>query len=394
MIDSFIEFISNKYNINNLIEYFSFDSTGLKYLNQIYRAIEKSYISYNKYKINLRNINNKNFDKKSLIHHSLFNSSFIDGKIRKKITEQMKYTYTVNLNILCKRFKIIYYSVREIDYIILNKYIEYVFVIIHTLLLFQNNQQENEDKDKTIHIFFLDEKKELPKNNTILDPLHINSGACDVHSQNIIIFRREEWTKLLIHELFHLLHLDFQLELSDKQIRELKNRFKVDSTYKIYETYCEIQATIIHISFISFSLCNQYSYDCREKELIKFDYIYYVKVLYIYEYLFSVFQYKKIQSYMKGEYKEKTNVFCYYILKTSLLVNINNFFNWIDINNINILQFNKEKINHFIELLYKSFVNMKEIKRSYFIKYTNYKIDNKLDNEINRTLRMTINDVF
>lgn len=117
------------------------------------------------------------------------------------------------------------------------------------------------------------------------------------------------------------------------------------------------------------------------------------------EILFSVFQMIKILNNMglsyeqimskPNTYNEYTNVFSYYILKTILLFNVNDFMNWCDMNNLNLFEFRKtdekiEKLSKFIERKHreKKFLN--------FI--SKIKKENIKDDLLSKTLRMTIYD--
>ena len=64
----------------------------------------------------------------------------------------------------------------------------------------------------------------------------------------IVIYRDEEWFKVLIHELFHNLDLDFSTMNISKIRQKLLYKFEIKSKYNIYETYCEIWARILNIA--------------------------------------------------------------------------------------------------------------------------------------------------
>ena len=64
----------------------------------------------------------------------------------------------------------------------------------------------------SIHLFMTDFKKEIPKSTVdVIDVMNVNSGLSDVcqRDSEIIIYRKEEWFKVFIHETFHSLGLDF-----------------------------------------------------------------------------------------------------------------------------------------------------------------------------------------
>ena len=85
--------------------------------------------------------------------------------------------------------------------------------------------------------------KKLPHNKLeILSQDHCNTAvttACEKEGE-ILIFREEEWFKVLIHETFHLLCLDFAnmptyiLSEFNKKIRQL---MPLRSEYNLFDAY-------------------------------------------------------------------------------------------------------------------------------------------------------------
>ena len=71
-----------------------------------------------------------------------------------------------------------------------------------------------------IDIFLTPLKKIFPKKKmSQIDVINVNSGFSNFgcrNTANITIYREEEWVKVLIHELFHNLNLDFSTENIDR----------------------------------------------------------------------------------------------------------------------------------------------------------------------------------
>ena len=109
----------------------------------------------------------------------------------------------------------------------------------------------------TISLYMTSLKKHLPDNRgEIIGREHINTAFTTSCPQDgsIVIFRAEEWFKVLIHELFHALGLDFShlhdsLKSCNAQILYL---FPVKSDVNLYESYCELWALILNASFLSY----------------------------------------------------------------------------------------------------------------------------------------------
>ena len=181
--------------------------------------------------------------------------------------------------------------------------------------------------------------KELPYNQSItLSPDNANSAvttSCVVNGE-IIIFRKEEWFKVLIHETFHVLGMDFSSMNCDKINKQIYKQFPITSEFNLYDAYCEFWATIINCAFCCFNLLE----DDKNKQ----DFMLYMDFCIQAEQMFSLFQMNKVLNfigityknlYTKDEigehsrllYKEKTNIFAYYIVKSILLYHIGDFLN-------------------------------------------------------------------
>ena len=244
----------------------------------------------------------------------------------------------------------------------------------------------------------------------VLKPIHINGGVSNVckPSGQIIVYRKEEWFKVFIHETMHNYGLDFS-EMDISGANSLLHKiFTIQKNVKLYESYCEVWARIMNIVFETYFDINsraKFSSRTTRKNFIdnlklnenkggeygassseinevsiknaqnrrKF-----VKQFYNYlqyESLFSLFQNIKILNYMgldyniitnctdsnyivaKKLYKEETNAFAYYVIVSILLSNFNNFILWCIDNNTNIIQFNKNKnsLTSFVQFIYKNY---------------------------------------
>ena len=94
-------------------------------------------------------------------------------------------------------------------------------------------------------------------------------------------------------------------------------------------------------------------------------------------------------------YKENTNVFCYYIIKTILLVYYDDFLKWCNLNNTNILKFEKRGANllrfyNFIKSKYSSDYFIKSVDKMEKIFIKKKKSVSKSSLLLNKTVRMSI----
>lgn len=218
----------------------------------------------------------------------------------------------------------------------------------------------------TLNIFYTDHIKKL-NGETELSSLHINSGSC-YRGKMITIWRKEEFEKVLIHELIHFLELDFT-ELIGKEY--FFGKFGIKPV-KVYESFTDSLAIIIHTVFVSV-----YTNKC------------YLELLNT-ELNFVLFQAAKITNHygancindLKGKIKQSTDVISYYIIKASILFNLHTLLSFFE-KNIYFNNRNKE---------FMAIINM-GLNHIMFNRSLNYYkiINKKIHNEyIKNSLRMTI----
>ena len=163
-------------------------------------------------------------------------------------------------------------------------------------------------------------KKKINKTDTFLSCQNINSGM--YHSgHNIIIWRREEIYKVLMHELIHYLDIDIKNDV--KIYKFFKYNIGIyNHNILINESITEIQAQLYHTMYCSI-ITNKL--DLNESYII-------FKKLYYYENCFNWYQMNKIMKFyniqeynidiIKEKFNQTTNCFSYYILKAIFNLNI------------------------------------------------------------------------
>jgi hypothetical protein len=209
-------------------------------------------------------------------------------------------------------------------------------------------------KKLDIYISFTPSLKLLPKKK--YEPIgRKNANTAFTYScmeRNVIhIFREEEWFKVLIHETFHNLDLDFSKYdhgFSDKYIQTI---FPNRTNVKFYESYCEIWALIFNSLF--YSLHHNKSLNFILNKELDFSLFQCSKILdhfnlkYNYLYLTNT----KALTSMEN-YKENTPILSYYFIKTIFLYNINEFLEWCYKENDKSIRFSILP-NHYINIYQK-----------------------------------------
>ena len=144
-------------------------------------------------------------------------------------------------------------------------------------------------------------KKFYPK-GCVFGESHLNTGYCT--GDKIVVYRKEEWFKVFIHECFH--YFQFDQELYDKENASIiQTVFNLEKPIHLNESYCEVAARVLQCCFIS-SITNfpvQYLYEMERQHSIQnmVNVLHHMKMEYE-----SLFQ--------KHSFKEETNVFSYIVL--------------------------------------------------------------------------------
>jgi len=189
-------------------------------------------------------------------------------------------------------------------------------------------------KAVTVYLYLTDLKKVLPKKDGImLDPENANTAfttSCQPKTE-IILYRREEWFKVFIHESFHNLGLDF----AGENVKETLFRiFPINSEFKLYETYTEMWAELMNIIFITVEENPRGSILKKLEKYIqmerKFSLFQSAKILDHFGITYrSLFEKTSEADQLRKKYKEDTEIFCYFILKTLLMYNCSDFIEWL-----------------------------------------------------------------
>ena len=256
-------------------------------------------------------------------------------------------------------------------------------------------------RNLNIFIYLTDLKKVLPSNHKHIQEENANTGfttTCNTTSE-IHIFRSEEWFKVLLHETFHNLGLDFS-GIENKSInRCIYNIFPIKSEEKYFETYCEMWAETINVMFISFlSSKNKNIENLIKKttDILKiereFSMFQCVKVLHFFGITYTdLYEKTPTATYARiHKYKESTPVFSYYILKSIMMFFIDEYIDWCATHNQNSINFNKNPNNlikycEFIREHYKNSSYIDAIKSIEKIV-----LNKKHPKNIMETLRMTV----
>jgi len=341
---------------------------------EIYNNISNGYKYIEKLKI-IQEVNKHNF--KSALSNSIYFPREIQRYIESNLNQMMTYKAIINGKNIILNF---YTNKNSGKDVIEKDIIHKTFVIIYVLSLYSSNRCSN---NLTINIFLTPFKRMLPKKATdIIGSINVNGGltygGCR-HTNDITIYREEEWFKVLIHELFHAFNLDFATMRIDKFKKRIATKMGIPCDYNVYESYCETWARILNVAMNSMT-----ELTTKNEFLSEFN------VMIKAEQFFSVIQCNKIYKRIKNlrsplMYKENSNVICYYIFVGALMNNYEIFLKWCSNNNIALLKFDNtfKNVGSFSNLLLKQF-NSKELRE-------NLKIVDEIElGELKNSLKMTL----
>ena len=218
-------------------------------------------------------------------------------------------------------------------------------------------------KGLTVFIYMSSLTKHIPSHShTAIGRSNVNTGftlTCPLTTPEIVIFRKEEWFKVFIHETFHNFALDFSKMKSEKISSQLREIFHIKSQVLLFESYTEFWAKIINILICSFRLLDVYTDRGHFLKNVRF--------LMNYERIFCIFQMCKILKYhglrytdlyenpaVSDIYKEDTNVFAYFVICVILLNEYPSFLKWCYTHNgySKLMQFTQTEENQDAFMLY------------------------------------------
>jgi len=343
------------------------------------------------------------------------NYSYICSEVRKTFDPVNKYKKTIEIRIGKRLFRVYFVlpvPMNPSDARVYSDACDIYARRIYVWLYVANEFACNEcSKELDIFLYLSDEKKMLPDVcGDAIERIHVNTAfttSC-AEKTEINIFRNEEWFKVLIHESFHCLGMDFSNyeEVNALISKEIKKKIPIDAKILAYETYSEIWAEILNV-IITVSI------ETHGKHM---SVVSLVEGMLEKELFFSMFQCAKLLDHFKLDYKdlysedqtsifsfsggkrkryqEKTAAFSYFFMKTILLFNCNMFLEWtIARNGQSILFKDPEKnarvfIDDLILAKYNDpmFVGCMDKMRATFYKRSG-------NNFIYKTLRMTANEI-
>jgi len=379
-------------------------------INDLYKDILESYkylTSIKQSKGHFYNVSIKKIQSSfEITKPKNFNANSFPEEVRKHIDETSMSEISYTFSLFDRNIKLIFITEEDNIELKVNTYNKYVDTIIMWLYILNEYSSKQCSNNIIVYFYFTSLKKKLPDSHIyILDEINVNTAfttTCPKDSE-IVVFRKEEWFKVFIHETFHNFGLDFSDMNISESTRDILSIFPVNSDVNLYESYTEFWAEIMNALFCSFNILK--NKNNSEEFFNNFDNFISLEITYSFFQMIKVLNFMglsykdlystNIHSKSKRDtlYKEESNVLSYYIIKTILLNNYPGFLNWCKVNNLSLLQFKKTLSNQkefciFIEKNYKtkSMIDCVNDTQDFF---KNYK--KNIDNEyLSNNLRMTL----
>jgi hypothetical protein len=181
--------------------------------------------------------------------------------IIKHIYSNLKYIIQYNIQYLdIQSFTIYFYVTSNPTKKELEEYTQRMYILINTIsffilfLQYKNQNKKIKYNHQNIYFYMTTLKKELPYGPvTQLEQYHVNTGYTAPHRGNsdIVIYRKEEWFKVFIHEYVHNHHLDFS-HFNLPFMKLSKKIYNIDNDILFSEAMAEIWALSINILMISY----------------------------------------------------------------------------------------------------------------------------------------------
>lgn len=263
------------------------------------------------------------------------------------------FSFSIKYQNKCKYcYKICYKNI--IFYILMNTSItakikQHLNYCIYRVYLVKNLYNIKPNENMNYYILLNPLKRKLPsKKNEIMMAKNINGGFTFINSNNIYIIRKEDYEKVIIHELLHHnnnIHFD---NWKDSNIKILKKICKIaeDEIFIPNEAIIETFAIILNVIFTSIER------NLPFRKLLKEDKAHNIIIA------------KKIIGFQDNKlWKENTHSYCYIVLRAVLYVYFKNFI--IDYDNTD-----DDKITQFICKYFPKII--KKIKRQTYIVKDNF----------------------
>lgn len=228
-----------------MIKFDDFTNNNLKFFIKRNKNINFNYIKELKKEILSM------FDKN--IKYEISEYKISKNKLKKLFDTEWVYSKVYdNIDNLDSNYKITWYY--KTNHTIYLKYSKEKFnsfkqrlpILLNMLNFLYDKKNTNEIRPINIYLILSPLKKQLEK-DVIINAKHINSGYTDFQSNEILVWREEEFEKVIFHEMIHYMDLDVRnMSFDDNHLPH-----EIDGYKSYFEAFTDFWGIIYHLIYIS-----------------------------------------------------------------------------------------------------------------------------------------------
>ena len=343
-----IEYFKKKYINSNFFLNYKLENRTRNKLQSIQTKITKNYNYVLKNPIT-------SIERKPIPNGLLVESNkYFDKSITDDINRNSKYILVINYDTpngikISYEFYILSTNPQKDE-----KIKKYASLMTTWLITAKEYELDNCVQDLKVTVYLTNKKKELPVlKNHILGGKEVNTAftyRCHNHNSSITMYREEDLMKVFFHETFHTFKFDFTDSAKDK----IQSHYSINSDVNLFESYCETWARIVNSLFYAIIFEKKYNVDHNLvlPTILSIETLYSInQMIKIINYMGITFE-EMIQNSEKVNinFKENSNVFSYYFITSLFVLYLDQFIHFCD-DNINILNFNKDNLDRYVELI-------------------------------------------
>ena len=312
-----------------MIKFDDFTNNNLKFFTNRDKNINFNYIK--QLKKDILSKFNKN------IKYEIIEYKIPKNKLKKLFDTEWVYSKLYdNINNLDSEYKITWnYKTNHTIYLKcskqkFNSFKQRLPILLNMLNFLYDKKNTNQTRPINIYLILSHLKKQLEK-DVIINAKHINSGYTDFQSNEILVWREEEFEKVIFHEMIHYMDLDVRnMSFDDNHLPH-----EIDGYKSYFEAFTDFWGIIYHLIYISIIINKSVN------SLLQIEYNFIENQANLLNHYFGLKNWRD-----KKIIKQKSPAFTYFILKYLIFKEI------IYSNNINLLDNPRELV---ITVLQKGF---------------------------------------
>jgi hypothetical protein len=257
--------------------------------DELYDLIKKNY-NFNHNEFNIHKISLDKFDNFKIL---LNNDTYFDWNFCTKYANNCKYAYFINYK------DINFYILTNIQ--ISQKIKIHLYKCVYRTFLIKNVYNIKPEQYINFYIILNPLKRKLPNKKTeIINAKNINGGFTYINTNNIYIVRKEDYEKVIIHELLHHNNFIHYEDWNIRNIKTLKNICRIEKTQIFIPNEAIVETFAIILNVIFASIENNISF----KKILNKDRKHNL-----------IIAKKIIDKQGNNVWKEKTHSYCYIVIR-------------------------------------------------------------------------------